>query len=209
MKSCPPPAQGGPPGFSTKRLFCLCLTMWFAATSISATRLELVEGNPASPVKVVIYEDLASSDCARLRAMLDEKLLPKYGKRVAFVHRDFPLPRHEWARAAALAGRWVYEQSSALGVVFRLELLAQQDHITAASLPNWLREFARRNKLNEEGITLAPSDPRLIAQVDSDRQGGTARGVASVPSVYLGTQVFIGNIQVEDLTRAIDVALER
>ena len=185
------------------------LAILLSADGISATRSELVEGNPASQVRVVIYEDLASSDCSRLRAMLDEKLLPKYGKRVAFVHRDFPLPRHEWANAAALAGRWVYEQSSALGVVFRRELLAQQDHITAANLPNWLREFARRNKLEEEGITAAPRDSRLIAQLDSDRQGGTARGVTNVPSVYLGTQVFIGNIQVEDLSSAIDKALER
>ena len=185
------------------------LAILLSADGVCAMRSELVEGNPASSVKVVIYEDLASSHCARLRAMLDEKLLPKYGKRVAFVHRDFPLPRHEWAGAAALAGRWVYEESSGLGVVFRRELLAQQDHITAANLPNWLREFARRYKLNEEGITAAPGDSRLIAQVDSDRQGGTARGVTKVPSVYLGTQVFVENIQIEDLSRAIDTALDR
>ena len=191
----------------TGRLAALAILLGMGG--MSATRSELVEGNPASTVKVVIYEDLACSDCARLRVMLDEKILPKYGKRVAFVHRDFPLPRHDWARPAALAGRWVYEQSSALGVVYRRELLAQHDHITTANLRDWLREFARRYKLNEAGITAATSDPRLIAQVDSDRQGGVARGVTKVPSVYLGTQVFVENIQMEDLSRALDTALER
>ena len=191
----------------TGRLAALAILLGMGG--MSATRSELVEGNPASTVKVVIYEDLACSDCARLRVMLDEKILPKYGKRVAFVHRDFPLPRHDWARPAALAGRWVYEQSSALAVVYRRELLAQYDHITTANLRDWLREFARRYKLNEDGITAATSDPRLIAQVDSDRQGGVARGVTKVPSVYLGTQVFVENIQMEDLSRAIDTALER
>ena len=191
----------------TGRLAALAILLGMGG--MSATRSELVEGNPASTVKVVIYEDLACSDCARLRVMLDEKILPKYGKRVAFVHRDFPLPRHDWARPSALAGRWVYEQSSALGVVYRRELLAQHDHITTANLRDWLREFARRYKLNEDGITAATSDPRLIAQVDSDRQGGVARGVTKVPSVYLGTQVFVENIQMEDLSRALDTALER
>ena len=191
----------------TGRLAALAILLGMGG--MSATRSELVEGNPASTVKVVIYEDLACSDCARLRVLLDEKILPKYGKRVAFVHRDFPLPRHDWARPAALAGRWVYEQSSALAVVYRRELLAQHDHITTANLRDWLREFARRYKLNEAGITAATSDPRLIAQVDSDRQGGVARGVTKVPSVYLGTQVFVENIQMEDLSRALDTALER
>lgn len=191
----------------TGRLAALAILLGIGG--MSATRSELVEGNPASTVKVVIYEDLACSDCARLRALLDEKILPKYGKRVAFVHRDFPLPRHDWARPAALAGRWVYEQSSALAVVYRRELLAQRDHITTANLRDWLREFARRYKLNEDGITAAIIDPRLIAQVDSDRQGGVARGVTKVPSVYLGTQVFVENIQMEDLSRALDTALER
>ena len=191
----------------TGRLAALAILLGMGG--MSATRSELVEGNPASTVKVVIYEDLACSDCARLRVMLDEKILPKYGKRVAFVHRDFPLPRHDWARPSALAGRWVYEQSSALAVVYRRELLAQYDHITTANLRDWLREFARRYKLNEDGITAATSDPRLIAQVDSDRQGGVARGVTKVPSVYLGTQVFVENIQMEDLSRALDTALER
>ena len=191
------------------RLRLTLLAILVSVGGMSATRSELVEGNPASQVKVVIYEDLACSDCARLRALLDEKLLPKYGKRVAFVHRDFPLPRHEWARPAALAGRWVHEQSTALGVVFRREVLAEQEHITAANLPNWLREFARRYKLSEDGITAAATDVRLMAQLDSDRQGGTARGVTKVPSVYLGAQVFVENIQIEDLSRALDTALER
>ncbi|NWF85183.1 MAG: thioredoxin domain-containing protein, partial [Bryobacteraceae bacterium] len=56
-----------------------------------------VEGNPSSPVRVVIYEDLQCSDCAAFRKMLDEKLLPRYGSKVAFEHRDFPLAKHSWA----------------------------------------------------------------------------------------------------------------
>jgi len=81
--------------------------------------MELVEGNPNSAVKVMIYEDLQCGDCLTLRTLLDEKILPRYGSRVAFVHRDFPLPKHEWARAAALAGRWVSEKDRVLAVRYR------------------------------------------------------------------------------------------
>ena len=190
-----------------RRLGALAILM--AVSGIGAPKQEMLEGNPASAVRVTIYEDLGCSDCARFRAMMDEKIMPKYGRRVAFVHRDFPLGKHEWARMAAMAGRWVYEQSSTLGIRYRRELMAEQDHVSVASLKNWLREFAKRYKLDEKGILAALDDVRLRAQIDSDIQGGTARGVTRVPAVYLGTQAFIENIQFEDLARAMDTALEK
>ena len=48
----------------------------------------LIEGNAKSPVRILIFEDLGCSDCATLRKMLDEHLLPKYKTRAAFEHRD-------------------------------------------------------------------------------------------------------------------------
>src|ERR1700752_2685817 len=99
----------------------------------SAATSNIVEGNPSSPIKVTIYEDLQCDYCQTLRVMLDEKLLPRYGKQVAFIHRDLPLGRHDWARSAAMVGRWVYEQDPTLGIVFRRELLDEQQHITAAT----------------------------------------------------------------------------
>jgi protein-disulfide isomerase len=185
------------------------LAILFAMSAVSAGRTEMVEGNPASPVRVTIYEDLACPDCARFRAMLDEKILPKYGKRVAFVHRDFPLGKHEWARMAALAGRWTWQQSPPIGVIYRQELYAEQDHVTAANLKRWLLDFAGRHDLDEKGIVASMDDARLRARLDSDLQGGNGRGVTKVPSVFLGTQSFVENIQYEDLAKALDEALER
>jgi protein-disulfide isomerase len=181
----------------------------FAISGSGATRPDIIEGNPASTVRVTIYEDLAGAECARLRTMLDEKLLPKYGKRVAFVHRDFPLGRHEWALEAALAGRWTWEQSGGIGLLYRREILAEQDHITLATFKDWLRQFARRHSLDENGIVAALDDKRLRAAVDSDIQGGSARSVTKVPSIYLGTQAFVENIIFDDVARAVDAALER
>ncbi len=168
---------------------------------------DIVEGNPASPVKVLIYEDLQCGDCARFSELLDEKILPRYGSRVAFIHRDFPLGKHDWARPAALAARWVYEQSSQLGIVFRRELLAEQDHITSANLKDWLIDFAARKDLDRKGILDSLNDRRLAALVDQDRQGGVARGIEKTPTAFIGGQMFVETILYEDLARALDEAL--
>ena len=184
------------------------LLIMAAMTTLAAASSDVVQGTPGSSVKVVIYDDLQCSDCARFQTMLDEKLLPKYGGRVAFIHRDFPLPKHEWARPAAIAARWVYEQNSALGAAIRRELLAEQTGITSQSLKPWLSEFALRNKLNPKGIIDALSDPRLIALVEQDIQSGRGRAVTRTPTAFLGGQSFIETILYEDVARALDEALK-
>jgi protein-disulfide isomerase len=191
----------------------LALPVLLAATmtlgvGLAAGRSEVVEGNPRSPVKVVIYEDLQCSDCARLRTLLDEKILPKYGARVAFIHRDFPLAKHEWARLAAIAGRWVSEQDPAAGICFRREILAEQNALTARNLQPWLEEFAVRYKLDKKGIAGALRDSRLSGLVDQDLASGAGRTVARVPTVFLGNQLFAETILEDDLAHALDEALK-
>jgi protein-disulfide isomerase len=172
-----------------------------------AAKVEIVEGNPNSPVRVMIYEDLQCGDCQTLRTLLDEKLLPRYGARVAFVHRDFPLPKHEWARSAALAGRWVAEQDRALGIRFRREILSEHLHLKPETLEHWLRQFALRNKLSVDGIVAALSDPRLMGLLEQDYQAALARGVAKTPTVFVANQPFVETIIYEEIARALDVEL--
>ncbi len=172
-----------------------------------AVRMELVEGNPNSAVKVMIYEDLQCGDCLTLRTLLDEKILPRYGSRVAFVHRDFPLPKHEWARAAALAGRWVSEKDRVLAVRYRRELLAEHLHLKTDSLEHWIRQFAIRNKLDADAMVAAITDPRLTGLLEQDRQAAMARGVTKTPTMFIANQPFVEYILYEEVARALDIEL--
>lgn len=177
------------------------------ATAAGAANTDIVEGNPDAPVKVLIFTDLQCDYCQSFRTLLDEKLLPRYGKTVAFVHRDFPLGRHNWARAAAMAARWVWEQNPRAGVVLHRELLSEQEHITPDSLKGWLIQFADRNKLSEQQIVAAMSDTRLGALVDADVQSGTVRGVKKVPTVIVAGKTFSETIVYDNVAQAIDQAL--
>jgi protein-disulfide isomerase len=187
----------------------LALFTVFSGGAGAAGRSEVVEGNPSSPVRLVIYEDLQCADCEHLRAILDSKILPRYGKRVAIVHRDFPLGKHDWARPAAVAARWVYAQDPDLGIVFRRELLAEHDHISAASLKGWIEDFATRNRLDRAGIVAALTDPQWNAMVDQDYQGAVARGISHTPTVIAGGQKMVDTILYEDVARALDSELSR
>ncbi len=187
-----------------------CLSLLLAAAgTVSASRHDVIEGNQASPVRVLIYEDLQSDRGAQFQLMLQNKLLPRYGSRVEFVHRDFVLARHDWAPQAAIAARWVWEQSNALGIEIRREILAEHGSITAHSLKDWLIDFAYRNHLDPKGIVDSLSDKRLGALVDQDQQAAMARGVTQVPTIYVGGISFAQDIIYDDLVRAIDDALAK
>jgi protein-disulfide isomerase len=187
----------------------MTLLLFTVAAAASAENSDIVEGNPFATVKVTIYGDLQCGYCQDLRTMLDEKLLPKYGQQVAFIHRDLPLGRHDWARPAAMVARWVYQQNSQLGITFQRELLAEQEHMTPARLKSWIVQFAIRNKLSEQGITAALADPTLSTQVDQDIQMATARGVTKIPAVYVAGKSFAETIIYDDLARVLDQAVSR
>jgi len=174
---------------------------------MSAPPQHLIEGNAAAPVRVLIYEDLQCPDCATFRRMLDEKLLPRYGAKVAFEHRDFPLAKHAWARKAAIAARFFEETSAELAVAFNRHALANRREITAANFDERLAAFARQHGVDPGKALAALQDERYAALVEKDLLEGVARGVAKTPTVFVDGTPFIETFTFEELSKALDAAL--
>lgn len=168
----------------------------------------LVEGNPSSPVRVVIYEDLQCPDCAAFRQMLDEKLLPKYGAKVAFEHRDFPLVKHAWARPAAVVSRYLQTLGEPLAVRFRQEAMKAQREIKAGSFEAWLKGFCERNKLDATKVQAATADAALQALVQQDYDEGVSRGIARTPTALVNGEPFIETFTFEEIAKGIEAALK-
>lgn len=185
---------------------CLLLAMFVPTLALSAEQ-RLVEGNPSSQVRVLIYEDLQCPDCADFRRMLDEKLLPKYGGKVAFEHRDFPLAKHACARKAAIAARFFQETSAELALKYRRHALATLRATTPANFNERLAEFAKANGADPAKAVAALEDPRYAAVVEADFQEGVARGIAKTPTALVNSTPFIETFTFEEIAKAIDAAL--
>jgi len=178
-----------------------------ASTMAASAEQPLVEGRTESKVRVLIYEDLQCPDCAEFRRMLDEKILPRYAARVAFVHRDFPLAKHSWARKAAIAARYFSELKPELGLAYRRHIMASIQETRAGNFNDKLAAFARENGVDPAPVIAALDDQRLAALVERDFQDGVARGVAKTPTVFVGGKPFIEHFSFEDISQSIDDAL--
>jgi protein-disulfide isomerase len=186
----------------TRTIFLSMLAV--SAVALPASRRH-VEGNPESAVRVIAFESLACGDCAVYRRMLDEKLLPKYGGKVAFEHRDFPLEKQPWSRRAAVAARAIEDIAPELSVRFRREILNDRKQVT--SVEDWVAAWARKNGLEPAKLASALQDEKYAALVERDHQDGVARGVSRTPTVFVNGAPFIETFTFEELAKAIEEAL--
>jgi protein-disulfide isomerase len=167
----------------------------------------IVEGHADSPVRAVIYEDLQCPDCAAFRRMMDDKLLPQYSEKVAFVHRDFPLAKHAWARRAAIAARFFADQKPELGLAYRRYTMASQEATNEANFNARLTDFAKAHDIEPDAAIAALSNARYAELVEQDYQDGVSRGVVHTPTVFVNGMPFVETFTFEEISRAIDQAL--
>lgn len=189
-------------------MFSLVSLLMLSSFSAAADK-RLVEGNPASLVRVVIYEDLQCSDCADFRVMLDKQILPRFAKTAAFEHRDFPLPKHNWARKAAIASRYFEQTSLELAVRYRRETMASQASITAENFNETLTAFARKNHADPIKAVAALTDAAFEAAIEKDYKDGVARGVGRTPTVVVDGEPFIERFTAEEISAAIERAIRK
>jgi protein-disulfide isomerase len=158
-------------------------------------------------VRVLIYEDLQCPDSARFSKMLDQKLLPKYAEKVAFEHRDFPLAKHDWARRAAMAARFMDATNPALGSDFRRYVMGHQSQITSANFNTFLERYAADHGIEPKQAVAALGDAELSKAVQKDVDEGVAHGVAHTPTLLVNGQPFVETFTYEEIAKAIDSQL--
>jgi protein-disulfide isomerase len=178
-----------------------------ALTLAAMSAFAVTEGNPKSPVRVIVYEDLQCSDCAAYRKMMDEHLLPKYGDRVAFEHRDFPLAKHAWARRAAVAARYFDSVNGALGIEFRRWAMTSIPTLTTETFEEKLAGWAKSHGTDPVKAVAALKSGALMQAVEDDYQDGVARGVSRTPTVFVNGEAFIETFAADEISKGIEAAL--
>ncbi len=128
---------------------------------------------------------------------------PRCGLNIAIFH----LPKHAWARKAAIAARFFEEAHPGLGLAYRKYCLVHLREMTADNFDDRLSQFAKDHRVDPAQAVASLSDPRLAALVEEDYQDGVARGIAHTPTVLVNGRPFVETFPVEDVVKAIDAEL--
>ncbi|HEX3821698.1 MAG TPA: thioredoxin domain-containing protein [Candidatus Sulfotelmatobacter sp.] len=133
-----------------------------------------------SQVAIVVFEDLQCPMCRRT-APLVEQASKTY--KIPVIRHDFPLPMHNWSYQAAVIARYFDTHSKALGNEYRDYIFENQLEINPTNLRSFAEKFAASHKVDLPYIV----DPqgKLAAEVNADRDLGTAIKINHTPTVYI------------------------
>lgn len=120
---------------------------------------------------------------------------------------DFPLPKHAWARRAAIAARYFQELRPGLAIAFRRHLLENIRNVSDTGFAERVSSFAQANGADAKRTLAALDNARYASLVEADFQETLARGVRKTPTVFVNGTPFVESFALEEITKAIDAAL--
>lgn len=157
-------------------------------------------GPRTAPVTIVVWTDLQCPFCKKLDGTL-RTLRTRYGHDLRVVFREFPLPFHKDARAAAEAAQMVLlAKGSEAYARFAEKAFAHQTALGRENLEAWMAEL---------GVD-APSEAlreKAKARVDADVAAGTALGVKGTPMSFVDCKAVSGAQSEETFATLVDAHL--
>jgi len=158
-------------------------------------------GGKNATVTIIEFSDYECPFCKRAEASV-EQVLTKYGDKVRFVYRDFPLPMHANARPAAEAAHCAQAQGKFWE--YHAKLFASSD-LSADKLKALATEVGLdRTKFDE-----CVAKQEFKAAVDKDAADGADAGVNGTPAFFINGRMLSGAQPLEKFQEVIDEELAR
>lgn len=159
-------------------------------------------GNADAPVTIVEFSDYQCPYCHQVEPTI-AAVLAKYGDKVRFSYRDFPLRNiHEHAEMAAEASRCALEQGKFWEYHDQLFKATNLDKEALVG-------FARNANVDQQKFESCLTSEKYKAQIDKDLEDGRKAGVNGTPAFFINGISTSGAQQQDTFTRIIDDELAK
>jgi protein-disulfide isomerase len=158
-------------------------------------------GPKDAKVTVVEFSDFECPYCSKAAAVAHQ-VREKYGDKVRFVFRQYPLPMHPNARVAAQASLAADAQGKFWE--FHDRLFENQRKLDRESLESYAKDLG----LNVQEFTKALEDGRLNEAVDRDMKLGEKVAVRGTPTMFVNGKRVSNPTSFEAVSQLIDEALK-
>lgn len=161
-------------------------------------------GGSDAKVTIVEFSDFQCPFCAKGADIL-KQIKKKYGNKVKVVFKNFPLPFHNHAEQAAVAGLCVNEQGSEYFWKMHDEMFAHQDSLD----PEGLKGLAKKVGVKADAFEKCLAENKTLPQVQADMAEGRQIKVKSTPTFFINGQLINGAQPIEVFNEVIDEELNR
>lgn len=171
-------------------------------TEVAILPNDPVTGPAEAPIEIVEFADFQCPYCRQVTPVI-KQILAKYGDRVRFAWKDFPLPNHPDARPAAEAAQCARDQGQFWP--YHDKLFAGQEALSVANLKQWAADLgmdaAKFNACFDGGT--------YRDLIEADLKEGTGYGVSSTPTVFVNGRAVVGAVPFEDFAVIVEEELAR
>lgn len=161
-------------------------------------------GAKDAKVTIVEFSDFQCPFCAKGADILKE-IKKKYGNKVQIAFKNFPLPFHNHAEQAAVAGLCANEQGGDYFWKMHDEMFASQDSLDAEGL----KKTAKKIGLKADAFDKCLAENKYLAQVKADMEEGRKVKVKSTPTFFINGQLINGAQPMDVFAEIIDEELAR
>jgi len=165
------------------------------------------EINAHSKVTLVEFGDFQCPACGAEYPIITQ-LLQTYNGKINFVFRDFPLPQHQNAQAAAE----VAEAAGAQGKFFEMYNMLYTNQSTWGETTNamdYFTQYAKALRLDMNKFTSDVKNNKYKEKIQKDTSDGYAVGVNATPTFFLNGVAIEGGLPYNDFKTKIDEALKK
>lgn len=163
----------------------------------------IARGNDAAPVTIVAFTDFHCPFCRMAEATIAE-LRAKYGDRIRYVHRDYPIAKlHPQAPRAHIAARCAAAQD---------RFWPYHDKLFAAGAEvsdRQLRAFASELELDTQAFARCLDSDRTAAALQADLAAGSRLGVTGTPTFFVNGQRLEGAQPLQRFVEAVEAELAK
>ena len=170
------------------------------AVQIDIPSTTAVSGNKDAKVRFVEFADFQCPYCSKAAENV-KQLKAKFGDRVEFAYRHFPLSFHEHAPKAAE----IAQCAAAQGKFWEMhdKMYASQQALGEPEIKGYAKDL---------GLDMTALDKCLASgdagkQVDEDFKKGQEIGVEGTPAFYINGRPYAGNPTLEGMSEALEKAL--
>lgn len=157
-------------------------------------------GGANAPVVIIAFSDYECPYCKKAEPTVAE-VMAIYGDKIRYVHRDYPLPFHKFARKAAETARCAGEQGKfweAHDALFKAALSDETIETTVVAVG------VDKTKLDE-----CLASGRVKKMVDDDMAAGGDVGVSGTPAFFINGRMLSGAQPADRFKAVIDEELKK
>jgi len=165
-------------------------------------------GPADAQVTLVSYSDFQCPHCREEAKELRENVGKTFPKEVRVFFKDFPLPGHEWAKTAAVAGRCIYRQNPQAFWEYHDWVFENQSEILPGNFSEKLNAFVKGKSVDPLQLNQCLEKKETEAEVDKSIEEGMALGINSTPTLYVNGRKLTGATPWPTLQRIIELELD-